>query len=129
MCFNKVPSELYKLIHPTQFVYIFFKIHIYRKNLIKMNALRVPKPLLQSAAWRLHVAIVLVSDYVCASNVRKAFLVFISLIALQLHTACGNKIKNTLGQRKIDSSFKPMVSFMLTQKRFMLLLLFDSNIK
>lgn len=92
-----------------------------------MNALRVLKPLLQIAAWRLHVAIVLVSDYVCASNVRKAFLTFVSLMALQLHTECGNKIKNTLGQCKIDYSFKPMVNFMLTQKQWMLLLLFDSN--
>lgn len=63
-----------------------------------MNALRVLKPLLQSAAWRLHVAIVLVSDYVCASNVRKASLVFVTLIASQLHTECANNIKNTLGQ-------------------------------
>lgn len=92
-----------------------------------MNAQRVLKPLLQSAAWRSHVAFVLVLDYVCASNVRKAFLVFVSFIALQLHTECGNKIKNTLGPCKIDCSLKPMVSFMLTQKQWMLLLLFDSN--
>lgn len=46
-----------------------------------MNALRVLKPLLLSAAWCLHVAIVLVSDYISASNVRKAFPVFVSLIA------------------------------------------------